>query len=662
MGRVKLIFGTCNAVPSGESEHLIEEAYQRAFKPFLTAIYNHPSIKPTLFYAGPLLEWMERRHPEFHTVLAEMMAQRSIEMLGGAYWEPILPMIPASDRVGQIELLTTYLRRKFGRRPRGSWIPAQIWEAHLASSLRASGMDYVFLSENSFPDAPAFSPGTPVVAEDQGKIVIVFPIMTSLASRFLKVPPEHIVDSLRTFENSGNQEVVVSLFLNGMSLGGDGTHAVCYGEKWLERFFQAVEENRQWLSCIHPGAYLRNAHFSRDKVYVPGPTYESLMQWSRTNGQAESPVRPPGTHPPIFYREFLTKYHESSLMYAKMMHVEVLTNQLRGDKSRKKNAKEELWRGQENYVYWHGPTGGIYNSRLRHAAYGALIEAEKATREKGIFKPALTSVDFDMDGDKELLYNGLNFNAYIHTLGGALFELDYLPVTRNYLATLARYPEDYHPPATREQGYDAYPRHAFIDHLFQGDAETYLQSLQEGKPSLARQKYDILETVRDQPRVTFSIKGSAGGEEDDIQMDKTYRFRRSSLELDMILRNRTPRTQRFTWGCEINLALDDDPEMRKLYFNTEEMTEEAADDRGEVEAVEQLLIHDKSQDVIIKFQMSEESRLLYHPVFADYRVGRELRRNYQASFFLAMWDVELPPQEHKVLSITMRIGKIRKNA
>ncbi|MDT8298555.1 MAG: hypothetical protein RQ801_09665, partial [Spirochaetaceae bacterium] len=68
MSRVKLIFGTCNTVPSGESEFLFEDAYQKAFKPFLTAIYNHPEIKTTLYYAGPLLEWLDRKHPEFHTV------------------------------------------------------------------------------------------------------------------------------------------------------------------------------------------------------------------------------------------------------------------------------------------------------------------------------------------------------------------------------------------------------------------------------------------------------------------------------------------------------------------------------------------------------------------------------------------------------------------
>ncbi|PIE05192.1 MAG: hypothetical protein CSA76_00330 [Spirochaetales bacterium] len=661
MGTVKLIFGTFNSVPAGESEYLFEEAYQNAFKPFLTAIYNHQTIKPTLFYSGPLLEWLEGRHPEFHTVLGEMTARKSIEILGGAYWEPILPMIPAADRVGQIEVMTTYLRKKFGKRSRGSWIPSQIWEAHLASSLRASGMGYVFLSERAFPAVPGFRPDYPVLAEDQGKSIIIFPVMNTLADRFLKVPPEHIVESLRALEKQDGKEVVVSLILDGVSLGGDGSYAVCYGEKWLERFFKAVEENRSWLECVHPGRYLRDFPASRPKVYVPGPSYQALMRWSRLNGSSSASARIDPSRPPAYYREFLTKYRESTLMYSKMMHVEVLANQLRGDKSRKKNAKELLWKGQEHYAYWHGPTGGIYNSRLRHAVYGALIEAEKATREKGVFQAALTDMDFDMDGEKELLYNGHIFNAYIHTTGGALFELDYLPVFRNYLATIARYPEDYHPPATREQGYDAYPRQAFMDHVFQGDPQTYLKSLKPGSRFFAERQYNIQEMVRDQARVTLCCTGSVKGSENDLQIQKTYRFRRSTLEVDYTLSNLTPRTLSFNWGSEINLALDSELSQRGFFINTDDYSGVSADERGMAESVHSWVLHDRAQNVLLQFQLSEEADLLSYPVYADYRVGRELRRHYQAGFFMPVWKAELLPLEKKAFNIVMRIGKIRSN-
>ncbi len=677
MSKVKLIFGTCNTVPSGEAEYLFEDAYQKAFKPFLTAIYNHPEIKTTLFYSGPLLEWLEKRHPEFHTVLGELMSGKAIEILGGGYWEPMLPMIPAPDRVGQIEVMTTYLRKKFGKRSRGSWITSQIWEAHLASSLRSSGMAYVFLSERAFPALPDFHSYSPVIAEDQGKTVIIFPVMDTLSDRFLKVPPEHILDSLRNLEPSEDKEIVVSLIINGLNLGGEGTNSVCYGEKWLERFFEAVGNASDWLECVHPGRYLRSARFSRAKVYVPGPTYDSLMRWSRSdtrdgngiNGNnregssAAAPAAATKARPQAFYRDFLTKYRESGLLYAKMMYIEVLTNQLRGDKYRKKNAKEELWKGQEHYAYWHGPTGGIYNSRLRHAAYGALLEAEKATRERGIFKAALTALDFDMDGDKEFLYNGLSFNAYVHTVGGALFELDYLPVSRNYMATFSRYPEDYHPPATREQGYDDYPRHSFLDHILHPDdgPDTFQKSAFNRRSPFPGRRYEPKDVVRDQPRVTLTCKGPVNGSGDVLEIQKTYRFRRSTMDVEYTLRNLTPRSLSFPWGTEINLALGDEASKRPVFLNSEEPIGEFADDRGEDSDISSWLILDAERDVIMQFQLSEPGDLWRFPVYADYRVGRELRRNYQSSFFMPRWNVVIPPLESRNFKINMRIGRIKKN-
>ena len=676
MNKVKLIFGTFNAVPSAETEHLFEDAYQKAFKPFLTAIYNHGEIKSTLFFAGPLLEWLDRRHPEFHTVLGELTAKRAIEILGGGYWEPMLPLIPSRDCVGQIEVMTTYLRKKFGKRSRGGWITGHVWEAHLASALRSSGIDYVFLTERCFPVMPGFRAESPVIAEDQGKTVVIFPVMDSLAERFLQVPPEHILDFMQGLLPSDDREVVVSLLLDGLSLGGNGTHRVCYGERWLERFFEAVRNADDWLECVLPGRYIRGARFPRGKVYVPGPSYDFLMGWTRGGYDGAPPVSPnapiPGgdrrsrgverRRPRPYYREFLTKYRESGLLYSKMMHIDVLTNQLRGDKYRKKDAKEELWRGQEHYAYWHGPSGGIYSSRLRHGAYGALIEAEKTARERGIFKAALTSMDFDMDGNKEFLYNGLVFNAYVHSVGGVLFELDYLPISRNYLATFSRYPENYHPPATREQGYDRYPRHAFLDHILhpEDELESFERSGSRCAGLFPSMPYTPVEVIRDQARVSFTCIGPVNGNDDALEIQKTFRFRRGSVAVNYSLVNRTPRTLAFSWGTEINLALADEAENRPVFLDSGEPGDRDAGERGCDEGVEQWTILDVERDVVVHFELTEPAELWRFPVYADYCVGRELRRNYQSSCFMPKWRVEIPPFDSREFSVTLRIGRSKK--
>ena len=50
--------------------------------------------------------------------------------------------------------------------------------------------------------------------------------------------------------------------------------------------------------------------------------------------------------------------------------------------------------------------GGIYRRAYRQAAYSSLLESEKITKERGIFKPSIFITDFDMDGNQEYLYRG----------------------------------------------------------------------------------------------------------------------------------------------------------------------------------------------------------------------------------------------------------------
>ncbi|MDR2418531.1 MAG: hypothetical protein LBD79_05710 [Treponema sp.] len=64
------------------------------------------------------------------------------------------------------------------------------------------------------------------------------------------------------------------------------------------------------------------------------------------------------------------------------------------------------------------------------------ISAKKITRENG-FTPSLISLDFDLDGEREALFQGEYLNCYIQITGVSVFELDYLPRHWNYFDTFS---------------------------------------------------------------------------------------------------------------------------------------------------------------------------------------------------------------------------------
>ncbi len=164
---------------------MTEDVYQRALRPFLSTLYAFPEVPAALHYSGLLLEWLEDRHPELVMLIAEMVGRRQVEIVGGGYYDPILPMIPANDRLGQLEKMTTHLRVRFGTRPRGCWLAEQVWDPSLASTLRTGGMEYTFLDETQL--ALAGLDGDDLlrahVAEDQGKHVAIVPVQSRLLAR-----------------------------------------------------------------------------------------------------------------------------------------------------------------------------------------------------------------------------------------------------------------------------------------------------------------------------------------------------------------------------------------------------------------------------------------------------------------------------------------------
>ena len=133
MGKVGIIIGTHNHLPLGLDQEARRSCTSRLSSRCWPSCTATPDFPVTLHYSGILMEWLEKPYPEFLTLLAEMVTRGQVEVLGGGYYDPILPLIPMNDKLGQLEKMTTRLRVRFETRPRGCWIAEKVWEPSLAS-------------------------------------------------------------------------------------------------------------------------------------------------------------------------------------------------------------------------------------------------------------------------------------------------------------------------------------------------------------------------------------------------------------------------------------------------------------------------------------------------------------------------------------------------
>lgn len=631
MEKVKLIFGTYNSQPAGADDYQFEKAYQEAYKPFLTVLYNFPKTRVVLYYSGILLEWFEQNHPEFIMLLNEMVKRRQVELLGSGYYDPILPMIPNSDRIGQIELLTTYIRKNFGKRPRGSWVTQQVWDPSLAYMFASSGMDYLFLDDHHLYNAGGNDRNMyePCITEDQGKIIMVFPVVRKFKNCIPQKSPRDIVNDIIAVgnEEGGN---IVTILEPGENYGLYGESGkTCYQNNWFENFFSLLLDHDDEIEMVRPGSVVRYFTPKNKFYFTCSPFYNTKYDKS------------------LFYRQVLAKYYESNLLYSKMIYTNILVNQIRGDKYRKKTAREELWRGQCNNAYWHGNPHGIYSNALRKAAYRSLIEAEKVTHEKGIFIPSVISVDFDMDGRKEYLYQGNELNAYIHEKGGILFELDYLPKSWNYLDSMSRYQEEYYEQFNLKQvKVDEYPRRGFIDHFFLPGEK--IGAFENGSyrevGNFISAVYEVTDFDREKKNVRLKAEGTvhAAKAAIPVELTKRYSFNKNKIIIEYSITNNGEGELNAVFGSELNLSFAaKGMESHRVYNTSKQKTYELGIDFTTVRDVKELTLDDVSNNVTIRMDTGTPGDLWILPIETSSLGEIGIETIYQATCFIPKWELKI---------------------
>jgi len=407
--KIFLILGSHAHVPSGASEKEFQYVYENKIRPFISTLYRYSNIQAVLHYSGVLLYWVERNHPEFFLLIEDMVARKQADILSGGFYEPMLPLIPLQDRIGQIELMTTYLRKHFGKRPLGCWIPGMIWEQHLAAALAASDMQYTFLSQDQFVQAGLSGKDLyfPCISEDQGKLITVFPVSTSAQEVLTQKSTSQVFVEMKNTINEKtafSADIIMTVFPEKPFSDPQEAQETAWN-----RFFEELSLSKDFVETILPSKVIRANKFLKKASF---PNSSSL----------ENNFSP---------RRFLIEHCEVNGIYSKMIFTSVLVNQLKGDKYRKQNAREELWKAQDSCIFT--PGNGFLRHELRKAAYSSLLRAERLSREKGRFVSSLVQHDFDLDGVKEYLFQDARINCYIQLKGASVFELDYLPKDWNYL-------------------------------------------------------------------------------------------------------------------------------------------------------------------------------------------------------------------------------------
>jgi hypothetical protein len=662
---LRFILGSHYHIPYGVGDDEFETAYKTNLKPFVSTLYKYPKIQATLHYSGILLYWLEKAHPEFFILLEDLVSRKQVELLGGGFYEPMMSLLPLSDKIGQIELLTTYLRKHFGKRPQGCRLPALAWEPHIVGPLSTCGMSYTFLEDRQFTMAGVAAPAIePCITEDQGKLITVFPVSTQLKDAFARQRASLVLEDLiqglavpQEPEDRGKQENGES---GSVPRGGQGIICVFPEQIFTEseaseaaelrfhRFFEDLSCFESRIDFTSPGKLFKGLRGLK-KIYFPVSQEAGVLSGKSASNPA--------------VRQFLIDYPEANRIYAKMMVTHVLINQLRGDKSRKRIAREELWKAQGFDSFCPGVYGGVCRHSIRKAAYKALLGAEKISREQNSIVPSVLNFDFDLDGEGEYLFWNGYINCYIQLEGAAIFELDYLPKVWNYLDTFAQ----------------GYKRTGFADHLVSSDItfqDVLAGVLQKPSARVAHrycgsELFELISMDKEHEQVHFRLPIQPGLPYGNMEIEKYYQIRKDTLKVRYGLINRGLGTEIGTFIPSLDLSFPGEGEsfvrLVKLQFKEKNEQEEKNHPKEEQEKevsastemlitdVEGITFEDIKNEVFITLRCDQNFDTWIIPIRTPCPIKGVLRTLYQSTCIMPIRPFVLGPGDCLKIEFSLRI-------
>ncbi len=711
--KVTFIFGFHNHQPVGNFDFVIEDAYQKAYFPFLEVMNEFPNIPFALHNSGILWDWISENHKEYLEILSGMIRRSQVEILSAGYYEPILSVIPQRDQLGQLTMMNKFITNKLNAKPRGCWLTERIWEPHLPDILAKADLEFVLVDDSHFKSIGLKE--TEIRAffnsEENGAYVKIFPIDKKLRYLVPFSDPEETIAYLREIADDGEAEnKIVVLADDGEKFGvWPGTHSLCYKQGRLRRFCSILEENKDWLQVMNFSDVI-DKYLPSGIVYLPTASYSEMMQWAlplsaqiKQKKAGEILEADSGLNDTAelirggFWRNFLVKYEESNWMHKRMLSASRLVDDYgkeTGYQGVWEEAKNHLYQAQCNCAYWHGLFGGLYLPHLRSAIFNHIIEAESIIeKEKEKKKKYLNYniCDIDGDGADEILLTSPYMKLIFKSRGASLREFDIRNPAFNLTDILRRREEIYHNKVpklsnedlseaasihemsvAKEDGldsyliYDSYQRMSLRDHFIGSDVglDSFARSSHyEGGDFIDSEFSHTIIDDKNEKRLIFSRSGKVklGDSETEVKMDKIISASKSSarfkVNYSLFPANGSVKGALVVENV-FSLLAGDAPD-RYYTFPGRKLSKNNLASTGEEENVDSLLIVDEWLNIKIKMSFNPMAKIWRFPIetVSNSESGYELI--YQGSVIAAVWQLDMQREEEKKVEINVIIERFR---
>jgi len=595
----KFIFVVHNHQPVGNFDSVFENAFNKAYLPFIEVASKFDKFKFGVHYSGPLLRWLSKNKSEFLSIIKNLVSEGRVEILGGSFAESILPIWDEDSSKAQIERMSDLVFDLFGVKPYGIWLAERAWEPNLPSIINP--LEYVVVDDIHLKRCGVYSKElvqNVFVADNLFSKIKLLPSNEVLRYTIPFRQPKETIDYINSFDDN-------SFFVfadDGEKFGiWPGTYDWVYKQNWLENF---LNEMVNVVEFVLPKDFFETFQGVVKRANPPTGSYTELGEWalgfeaqkeyndyinqieSINLYDSKKHFIQGGT-----WRNFLAKYDEANNMHKRVLFAKQFL-----DKSNE-HKMQQFFDSQCNDAYWHGIFGGLYMPHLRNAVYENIIASSQ-------WSEPIVSADIDNDFSIEYILSNDLFNVFVKpNYSGSIFEFDIKPFNFNIANTIRRHREFYHTKIdyktqssgvesihnqliAKEKGiensifYDKNNRYSFVDHLVEKDltlTEVFESSFKEVNdiPKYSSKAFDYslhLENHQYDIKKVYTINNSSlivdiyqSNNHYNLYEELNFTFLSAFFDKQIIINEKEHNMDAFIEEQTDNILLADN--YRKLYFN-----------------------------------------------------------------------------------------------
>ena len=140
--------------PPNQNIGVLDQVVSESYNHIIWLLNKYPNFKITLNISGSLLEQLDGNgYTKLIKDIKILCNKGKIELVGSAMFHPILPLLPESEIIRQIQLNNEIIIKRFGLdcQPTGFYLPEMAYSPNVATAIKEMGYKWIILDEIHFP-------------------------------------------------------------------------------------------------------------------------------------------------------------------------------------------------------------------------------------------------------------------------------------------------------------------------------------------------------------------------------------------------------------------------------------------------------------------------------------------------------------------------------